>query len=75
MRFRKPAVIVLSLLLAVAASSPADKRTENIDMFVVLDRSLSMDRSVNGVKKIEAVKAYTASELIGSQLILGDFLR
>ena len=74
MRFRKPAVIVLSLLLAVAASAPADKRTENIDMFVVLDRSLSMDRSINGVKKIDAVKAYTASELIDTQLILGDFL-
>jgi hypothetical protein len=74
MRFRKPAVIVLSLLLAVAASAPADKRTENIDMFVVLDRSLSMDRSVNGVKKIEAVKSYATSDLIDGQLILGDFL-
>lgn len=74
MRFRKPAVIVLSLLLAVAASAPADKRTANIDMFVVLDRSLSMDRSVNGVKKIEAVKKYTTTDLIDGQLILGDFL-
>jgi len=74
MRFRKPAVIVLSLLLAVAASAPADKRTGNIDMFVVLDRSLSMDRSINGVKKIDAVKAWTTAELIDAQLILGDFL-
>jgi hypothetical protein len=74
MRFRKPAVIVLSLLLAVAATALADKRTENIDMFVVLDRSLSMDRSVNGVKKIEAVKTYATTDLIDGQLILGDFL-
>jgi hypothetical protein len=74
MRFRKPAVIVLSLLLAVAASAPADKRTANIDMFVVLDRSLSMDRSVNGVKKIDAVKSYATADLIDGQLILGDFL-
>jgi Mg-chelatase subunit ChlD len=74
MRCRKPAVVILSLLLAVAGLAPADKRTENIDMFVVLDRSLSMDRSVGGVKKIDAVKAYTTSELIDGQLILGDFL-
>jgi hypothetical protein len=74
MRCRKPAVAILSLLLAVAGLAPADKRTENIDMFVVLDRSLSMDKHVGAVKKIDAVKAYTASELIDGQLILGDFL-
>jgi Mg-chelatase subunit ChlD len=74
MRCRKPAVIILSLLLAVAAFAPADKRTENIDMYVVLDRSLSMYTYVGGVKKIDAVKAYATSELIDGQLILGDFL-
>lgn len=74
MRFRTPAVIVLSLLLAGAGSAAADTRSENIDMFVLLDRSLSMDRRVNGVKKIEAVTSYAASDLIDGQLILGDFL-
>lgn len=74
MRCRKPAVAILSLLLAVAGLAPADKRTETIDMFVVLDRSLSMDKHVGAVKKIDAVKAYTVSELIDGQLILGDFL-
>jgi hypothetical protein len=74
MRCRKAAVVILSLLLAVAGLAPADKRTDNIDMFVVLDRSLSMDKHVGAVKKIDAVKAYTASELIDGQLILGDFL-
>ena len=74
MRCRKPAVVILSLLLAVAGFAPADKRTENIDMFVLLDRSLSMDKHVGAVRKIDAVKAYTTSELIGSQLILGDYL-
>lgn len=74
MRCRKAAVVILSLLLAVAAFAPADKRTENIDMFVVLDRSLSMDKHVGGVKKIDAVKTYTSSELVDNVLILGDFL-
>jgi hypothetical protein len=74
MRCRKPVVVILSLLLAVAGLAPADKRTDNIDMFVVLDRSLSMDRHVGGVRKIDAVKAYAASELVEGQLILGDFL-
>jgi hypothetical protein len=74
MRCRKAAVVILSLLLAVAGLALADKRTENIDMFVVLDRSLSMYKHVGAVKKIDAVKAYTTSELIDGQLILGDFL-
>jgi hypothetical protein len=74
MRCRKPAVVILSLLLAVPGLAPADKRTENIDMFVVLDRSLSMDKHVGGIKKIDAVKAYAASELVDGQLVLGDFL-
>jgi hypothetical protein len=74
MRCRKPAVVILSLLLAVTALAPADKRTENIDMFVVLDRSLSMFKYVGAVKKIDAVKAYATEELIDNQLILGDFL-
>jgi hypothetical protein len=74
MRCRKPAVVILSLLLAVAGLAPADKRTENIDMFVVLDRSLSMYKHVGAVRKIDAVKAYTTSELIDGQLIPGDFL-
>jgi len=67
-------VVILSLLLAVAALASADKRTENIDMYVVLDRSLSMFKHVGAVRKIDAVKAYTAAELIDGQLILGDFL-
>jgi len=74
MRCRKAAVVILSLLLAVAAFAPADKRTDNIDMFVVLDRSLSMYHHVGDVRKIDAVKTYATSELIDGQLILGDFL-
>lgn len=74
MRCRNHALVILSLLLAVAGLAPADKRTENIDMFVVLDRSLSMWKHVGGVKKIDAVKAYVTKELIDGQLILGDFL-
>jgi hypothetical protein len=74
MRCQKPAVVILSLLLTVPGLAPADKRTENIDMFVVLDRSLSMYQHVGGVKKIDAVKEYATRELIDGQLILGDFL-
>lgn len=74
MRYRKPAVVIVSLLLAVSALGRADKRVDNIDMYVVLDRSLSMYERVGGVKKIDAVKAYATTELIDGQLILGDFL-
>ena len=74
MRCRRTAAVILSFLLAVAALAPADKRTGNIDMFVVLDRSLSMFERVGGVRKLDAVKAYATRELIDNQLILGDFL-
>jgi Mg-chelatase subunit ChlD len=55
-------------LLAIALACPvlADTRTENIDVIVALDRSLSME------KKVEAVKSYVTTYLIDQVLIPGD---
>jgi Mg-chelatase subunit ChlD len=55
-------------LLAIALACPAlaDTRTENIDVVVALDRSLSME------KKVEAVKNYVTTYLIDQVLIPGD---
>ncbi len=54
------------LALALACPALADTRTENIDVVVALDRSLSME------KKVEAVKSYVATYLIDQVLIPGD---
>ena len=45
-----------------------DERTENIDVFVVLDKSLSM------VEEIEAVKSYVNESIVREVLMPGDFL-
>ncbi len=46
----------------------ADTRTENIDIFIVLDKSLSME------EEIEDVKAYVNDFFLKKLLIPGDFL-
>jgi hypothetical protein len=55
-------------LLSIVLACPllADTRTENIDVVVALDRSLSME------KKVEAVKSYVSTYLIDQVLIPGD---
>ena len=55
-------------LVVCLFSLSSDERTENIDVFIVLDKSLSM------VEEIEAVKSYVTSSLIQDVLIPGDFL-
>ena len=62
------APVALAILLALGAAGmlAADTRTENIDVVVALDRSLSME------KKVEAVKSYVATYLIDQVLIPGD---
>lgn len=60
----------LALLAAVALlpalPAAADTRTENIDVVVALDRSLSME------KKVDAVKSYVTTYLVDQVLIPGD---
>ncbi|HUX22508.1 MAG TPA: VWA domain-containing protein [Spirochaetia bacterium] len=51
-----------------AVSSFADTRTENIDMFLVVDKSLSME------SKIDSVKQYIDKSIIENMLIPGDYL-
>ncbi len=65
---KRSAALVLLVLLAVVpvATAAADTRTENIDVVVALDRSLSME------KKVDAVKAYVTSYLVDQVLIPGD---
>ncbi len=55
---------ILSIL--VITSIFADQREDNIDLFVVLDKSLSME------EEIEPVKNYVADTLIEETLIPGD---
>ena len=50
------------------ASVFADTRTENIDMFLVVDKSLSME------SKIGAVKQYIDKSIVQGMLIPGDYL-
>lgn len=62
------AALGVLILLAFAAAAPlaADTRTENIDVIVALDRSLSME------KKVDAVKNYVTTYLVDQVLIPGD---
>lgn len=62
---RKVLFLIL-LFFSIVFSISADKRTENIDVFLVLDKSLSM------VEEIESVKAYVSEKLIEKLLIPGD---
>jgi hypothetical protein len=65
MRKRLLAVLLLGALLV--PSLCADKRTDNIDVIVALDKSLSMER------KVEAVKTWVNSYLIDQVIIAGDY--
>lgn len=65
---RRHVTLALLAAIALAAASPlaADTRTENIDVIVALDRSLSME------KKVDAVKNYVSTYLVDQVLQPGD---
>jgi len=66
----KPAITALFLFILVflcVFSVFSDERKENIDVFVVLDKSLSME------EEIEAVKSYVEESIVENILIPGDF--
>jgi len=56
------------LFLILSGMAYADNRTENIDLFLVIDKSLSME------SKIGAVKAYVDQSVIQNMLIPGDYI-
>ncbi len=58
--------LLAAIALAVASPLAADTRTENIDVIVALDRSLSME------KKVDAVKNYVSTYLVDQVLQPGD---
>lgn len=58
----------LTLCLVLASPLLADTRTQNIDIMVALDKSLSMEH------KVAAVKDWVNSYLIDQVVIPGDFL-
>lgn len=60
--------LICTYLAVGAASLFADTRTENIDMFLVVDKSLSM------ASKIDAVKTYIDKSIVEGMLIPGDYL-
>ena len=69
--FRRKWLIVAAACVylgCAAASVFADNRTENIDLFLVLDKSLSME------SKIQAVRQYVDKSIIQGMLIPGDHL-
>lgn len=66
-RFVSCLLLCIYLVLA-AASASADNRTQNIDLFLVVDKSLSMST------KIDAVKQYINKSLVQGLLIPGDYL-
>ncbi len=64
---RRAALTLLAALLVLpVGGAAADTRTENIDVVVALDRSLSME------KKIDAVRNYATTYLVDQVLIPGD---
>jgi len=60
-------ILIAALSFLVLCAASADQRDENIDVFLVLDKSLSM------VEEIDAVREYVVDELIEKTLIPGDF--
>ncbi len=64
----KTLVLLLVVLLFSIGTVSADERTENIDVFIVLDKSLSM------IEEIESVKEYIIDSLLNKILISGDRL-
>ena len=59
-------VLLLVVLFFCIGTVGADERTENIDVFIVLDKSLSM------IEEIESVKEYIRDSLLDKILIPGD---
>lgn len=68
MRSAKKFVATCVLALACVCGMFGDDRTENIDVFVVLDKSLSM------VEEIDAVREYVQNSIIDEIVIPGDRL-
>ncbi len=67
--FRRPLFFSFFCILLFCGSLflSADDRTENLDLFVVLDKSLSME------EEISTVKQYVVESLVDEILIPGDF--
>ncbi len=63
-----PLTIVSTILLLIASNLPADSRKGNIELFIVLDKSLSME------EEIASVTSYVAEDLLTDMLIPGDML-
>ena len=63
----KYSILILIGLFFLPICSFGDERSENIDVFLVLDKSLSM------VEEIDAVTDYVDTELVEKTLIPGDF--
>jgi Mg-chelatase subunit ChlD len=70
MQTRKSSLFVLAVLFTVNLACFADKRTENIDIILALDKSLSMGEE----QKMDAVTRYANTWLLDEVLIPGDFL-
>ncbi len=70
MQTRIRSLFLLTIFLFSSLISYADKRTENIDIIVALDKSLSMGEE----GKIDAVTRYANTWLLDEVLIPGDFL-
>ena len=68
MGIRRSLLAALAFFLILASPLLADKRTQNIDIMVALDKSLSMEN------KIGAVKSWVNSYLIDQIVIPGDFI-
>lgn len=59
-------IVFIFMLAAVCAGIFADVRDENVDMYLVLDKSLSME------EEIDNVKSYVIEDLVKNVLIAGD---
>ena len=68
MGIRRSLLAALVFFLILASPLLADTRTQNIDIMVALDKSLSMEN------KIGAVKSWVNSYLIDQIVIPGDFI-
>ncbi|NOY08305.1 MAG: VWA domain-containing protein [Spirochaetes bacterium] len=68
---RKKSVSILTILFLIILTANtvySDERTENIDIIIALDKSLSM------VGKIDAVKDYVKKYIVDDMVIPGDYL-
>jgi hypothetical protein len=70
MQTKKSLLAILLLFTIFLQPVLADKRTENIDIILAIDKSLSMADE----QKIESVKQYAQTWLLDQVLIPGDYL-